>query len=107
MSLLELQAILDGLGVDLLEVIAMSEGSAIRELAAARVHAPVIRMACAIFQGLASEMIAALSEVQELDGSEVRPEWADALRRAIVKRVVQEVHAVVRRRATIGDIALL
>ena len=72
-----------------------------------KVRAPVIRMVCALFRSLASEMIAALEEVHELDGFEVRPEWADALRCPLVKRMVQEVHAVIRRRATMGAIALL
>jgi hypothetical protein len=106
MSVVELQAILGALDLDLLEVVAMGEGGARPDAIDTRVHGPVVHMVCAMFRGLASDLIAALDEVHEIDGSEVRPEWAIALRRALIKRVVQEVHAVIRRRATLSDLML-
>ncbi len=52
-------------------------------------------------------LVAALEEIEGMDGSEVRREWAGPLQAAVVQRLVKEVSSVLVRRANLSEIANL
>ncbi len=58
-------------------------------------------------RGLPSMLVAALEEIEGMDGSEVRREWAGPLQAAVVQRLVKEVSSVLVRRANLSEIANL
>ncbi len=65
----------------------------------------LIAMLSEVFRGLPSMLIAALEEIEGMDGSEVRREWAGPLQTAVVQRLVKEVSSVLARRASLSEMA--
>jgi hypothetical protein len=51
--------------------------------------------------------VAALDEIEGMDGTEVRKEWAGPLRQAVVEKLVKEVGAVMARRVQLAQISTL
>lgn len=106
MSLAELQAILGALDLGLLQAVTFVEALHEGRLRQPARFAPLIPMLCAMFHHLPSRLMQALEDVDDMDGTEVRPEWAAALQRAVIKRVVHEINAVTSRRAALSDFSI-
>ncbi|WP_298674330.1 XRE family transcriptional regulator [uncultured Sphingomonas sp.] len=66
-----------------------------------------IAMLTELFKGLPSMLVAALDEIEGLDGTEVRKEWAGPLRQAVIEKLVREVGAVMARRTHLAQISTL
>lgn len=66
-----------------------------------------IAMLTELFKGLPSMLVAALDEIEGMDGTEVRKEWAGPLRQAVIEKLVKEVGAVMARRAHLAQISTL
>jgi hypothetical protein len=106
MGLSELQAILRALDIDLLQAIIWAETIKDERIRSSPRYAGLVPMLCDMFYGLPANLIAALDEIEAMDGSEVRPEWATALQRAVIKRIVHEINAVTVRRAALNDFSI-
>ncbi len=103
MQINELQAILRALDVELLDAVFCVETLRDENIRYSDRYRTLISMLCALFRHLPASLIAALDDVTDLDGTEVRPEWAGPLERAVTKRIVHEINAVTNRRAMLGD----
>lgn len=101
-SLAEFHAIIAALDLSIFEAIIRAEGIARDKWRVTRYEA-AISMMSRLFRNLPAALIAALDELDEADGSEVRAEWSIALERAVVKRVLQEISAVAARRSAVAD----
>lgn len=97
MSFFEFQQLLEALGIPLVEA-AITVDTCHDELFQDERFANSLAMLAELFQGLPSMLVAALDEIEGLDGTEVRKEWAGPLRQAVVERLVREVTAVMARR---------
>jgi hypothetical protein len=64
-------------------------------------------MLAELFKGLPAMLVAALDEIEGMDGTEVRKEWAGPLRQAVVEKLVKEVSAVMARRVQLAQISTL
>lgn len=101
MNLSEFHTILSALKIDPIQAIISVETLKDDELRNSARYASLIPMLCDMFHDLPANLIQALEEVEGMDGTEVRPEWAAVLQRAVIKRVVHEISAVASRRAAI------
>lgn len=102
MTLAEFQALLRALGIDPIEAIVIVE--LIENLADthdAR-FAKLAVMMSTLLRGLPQRVVAALSEVDGMDGSEIRKEWGTYFQSAVVNRMVQEVGNILARRARLN-----
>lgn len=106
MTLGEFHAILNALEIDPIEAIISVETLKDDELRNSARYASLIPMLCEMFHDLPANLIAALEEVEGMDGTEVRPEWAAVLQRAVIKRVVHEISAVASRRTALSDFSI-
>lgn len=106
MHLNELRAILTALDVELLETVFCVETLHDENIRYSDRYRTLISMLCALFRHLPASLIAALDDVVDLDGTEVRPEWAVPLQRAMIKRIVHEINAVTSRRAMLSDFSI-
>jgi len=66
-------------------------------------HDTLISMLCDAFVDLPETLIILLEEFDGLDGSEVRRDWAPAIRRALARRMIEEVSAKLERRARLAE----
>ena len=48
-----------------------------------------------------------LDEIEGMDGTEIRTEWAGPLRQAVIEKLVKEVGAVMARRANLTQVSSL
>jgi len=99
MTLREFQTILRALDISIIQAIIQVEAFHGLELLQEERYATLIAMLCEVFRGLPMKLINALEELEGIDGSEVRKEWAYPLQKAVVKRLIDEVLAVMDRRA--------
>lgn len=106
MSLTELQALLRALDLDLLKAAICVETLRDKAVFTCPRYASLVPMLCAMFHDLPANLITALDDLQDMDGSEVRAEWAGPLQRAVIKRVIHEISAVANRRAALSDFSL-
>lgn len=98
MSLSEFQRILDALDINIVQAVIAVETYHDRKLFHDERFATSIAMLTELFKGLPSMLIAALDEIEGMDGTEVRREWAGPLRQAVVEKLVKEVTSVMARR---------
>ena len=105
MTLVEFQTILSALEINLLQAIIRVETLRDQKLADDERYATLIAMLGEVFKGLPSMLVTALEEIDGLDGTEVRREWAGPLQAAVVARLVKEVSNVMTRRASFAEIA--
>lgn len=103
MTLAEFQTILRALAVDPIEAIVVVD--LIRDLEIARDErfAKLASMLATLLRGLPQRLVAALHDVDGMDGSEIRQEWGVYFQNAVVNRMVQEVSQVLERRARIAS----
>ncbi|MCW2351795.1 XRE family transcriptional regulator [Sphingobium sp. B12D2B] len=64
-----------------------------------------IAMLTELFKGLPAMLVDALDEIEGMDGTEIRKEWAGPLRQAVIEKLVKEVCAVMARRAHLTQIS--
>lgn len=106
-SLVEFQKILNALDISLMQAI-ISVETAIAETA---VHderfATLLSMLSELFSGLPSRLIQALDDIEGIDGTEIRREWAVPLKEAMVEKLVKEVLSIMARRAVITETSRL
>lgn len=103
MTLSEFHRVLNALEIDLLEAVVTVEVCRETSFGNAARHRQLIAMLCGMFRDLPVNLISALDDVDGVDGTEVRAEWAPVLQRAVIKRLVHEIAAVVSRRAALSD----
>ena len=99
MTLTEFQQILDALDINIVQAVIAVETYHDSRLFHDERFATSIQMLTELFRGLPAMLIAALDEIEGMDGTEVRREWAGPLRQAVVEKLVKEVTAVMARRA--------
>jgi len=106
-SLVEFRKILTALDMSLMQAI-ISVETAIDEAA---VHderfATLLSMLSELFSGLPAMLVQALDEIDGIDGTEIRREWAVPLKEAMVEKLVKEVTNIMARRATISETSRL
>lgn len=107
MTLAEFQQILDALDINIVQAAIAVEGDRDRSLFHDQRFATSIAMLTELFKGLPSMLLAALDEIEGMDGTEVRKEWAGPLRQAVIEKLVREVSAVMARRAHFAQISTL
>ncbi|USI75121.1 XRE family transcriptional regulator [Sphingomonas morindae] len=66
-----------------------------------------IAMLTELFKGLPGMLVDALDEIEGMDGTEIRKEWAGPLRQAVIEKLVKEVGAVMARRASLTQTSFL
>jgi transcriptional regulator with XRE-family HTH domain len=102
-SLVEFRKILNALDISIMQAI-ISVETAIDETA---VHderfATLLSMLSELFSGLPAMLIQALDEIDGIDGTEIRREWADPLKEAVVEKLVKEVTRIMARRAVLTE----
>jgi len=107
MSLIEFQQILDALEMSMVQAVITVESYREQELLHDERFATCLAMLTEVFRGLPSMLVAALDEIEGMDGTEVRKEWAGPLRQAVVEKLVKEVSAVMARRAVLSQVSNL
>lgn len=107
MYLGEFQQILDALDINVVQVMIAVETYRDPKLFLDERFQTSIAMLTELFKGLPSMLVAALDEIEGMDGTEVRKEWAGPLRQAVIEKLVKEVGAVMARRAHLAQISTL
>ena len=103
MTLAEFQTILTALNISIIQAIIQVETFHGLELLQGGRYNTLIVMLCEVFHGLPKKVISALEELEGIDGSEVRKEWAGPLQKAVMKRLIDEILAVIDRRARFAE----
>jgi hypothetical protein len=107
MYLCEFQKILDALGINIVQAMIAVETYRDPKLFHDERFQTSIAMLTELFKGLPSMLVAALDEIEGMDGTEVRKEWAGPLRQAVIEKLVKEVSAVMARRAHLSQVSSL
>jgi transcriptional regulator with XRE-family HTH domain len=102
-TLIEFQALLRSLEIDIIQAIIRVEAIRDQKILADERYVALISMLATLFKGLPSGLVEALAEIDGLDGSEVRKEWAPHLQGFVIKRMVYEVTRVMQRREQIFE----
>ena len=97
--LCEFRQILDALNINIAQVMIAVETYQDPMLFHDERFQTSIAMLTDLFAGLPAMMVAALDEIEGMDGTEIRKEWAGPLRQAVIEKLVKEVGAVMARRA--------
>lgn len=105
MTLAEFQKILGALDLNIIQAIIRVETFRDQTMLADDRYATLIAMLSEVFRGLPAMLIEALDEMDGVDGTEIRREWAGPLQAAVVARLVKEVSSVMVRRASFSEIA--
>lgn len=95
----ELKALFAALDIDVFEAVICVEAFNDIDVLDAPRHRSVIALLRVVFRYLPVELLAALEEFDHIDGSDVRPEWAAGLQRAVVRRLVSEITRIAAERA--------
>jgi len=104
-SLDEFKRILRGLDISIVRAFITVESDGDPTLFHDRRFATTVAMLTELFQGLPATLLAALDQIEGIDGTEVRKEWAGPLRQAVVEKLVKEVSAVMARRETLSQLS--
>lgn len=107
MYLVEFQQILGALDINVVQAMIAVETYRDPKLFLDERFQTSIAMLTELFKGLPSMLVAALDEIEGMDGTEVRKEWAGPLRQAVIEKLVKEVGAVMARRAHLAQISTL
>lgn len=99
MTVDELQLILHALDTDLVEAYVSTKAWDVVEPTVLERHDSLIPMVCDAFVDLPQVLIVVLEELEGIEGTEIRRDWAPAVQRAILTRLVEEVKAKLNRRA--------
>ncbi|HEX7855099.1 MAG TPA: XRE family transcriptional regulator [Sphingobium sp.] len=107
MSLCEFKRILDALDINIVQAVIAIDACIDASFFQDQRFATSIAMMAELFRGLPAMLMAALDEIEGMDGTEVRKEWAGPLRQALVDKLVKEVSAVMTRRAELSEVSRL
>jgi transcriptional regulator with XRE-family HTH domain len=107
MSLSEFQKILNALEINIVQAVITVETYRDQKLFHDERFATSLAMLTEVFRDLPAMLVAALDEIEGMDGTEVRKEWAGPLRQAVVEKLVKEVTAVMARREIISQTSSL
>ena len=102
-TLSEFRVLLEALEIDLIQAIIKVESIRDQKVLADERYVALIAMLASLFKELPASLIQALAEIDGLDGSEVRKDWAPQLQTVVIKRMVHEVTNVLRRREQIFE----
>ncbi|WP_232016672.1 hypothetical protein [Sphingobium sp. YG1] len=102
-TLSEFRVLLEALEIDLIQAIIKVESIRDQKVLADERYVALIAMLANLFKELPASLIQALAEIDGLDGSEVRKDWAPQLQTVVIKRMVHEVTNVLRRREQIFE----
>lgn len=97
-TLSEFQIILRALDIEFIDAVLAVEVLTGHGILEDRRFASMVQMIGEMFTGLPCLLADALNEIDDLDGSEIRKDWATPIRRGIVEKVVKEVTAKIQRR---------
>ena len=103
MTLDEFQIILRALEMNVIQAVVSVEAIRDQRLLDSERYTAVIVMLCKMFAELPVPLIEAIDKIDGIDGSEVRPEWAGPLRKAVIKRLVYEIGKVAERRSSLDE----
>jgi hypothetical protein len=103
MTVREFETILRALDTNMVQAFIRLETGEQAEPGSVERYATLIVMLCECFTSLPGKLIKVLEELDGLDGSEVRKEWASPLQKAVIKKVAEEVVAVTQRRARLSQ----
>ncbi|AMK20548.1 MULTISPECIES: helix-turn-helix domain-containing protein [Sphingomonadales] len=103
MTVDELQIILHALGTDIVAAYVRIKASGTIPQPLIERHDVLFTMICDAFVDMPEGLIVLLEELEGIDGSEVRPEWAVPVRRAVVRKLLDEVSAKLARRARLAE----
>jgi len=95
----ELKALFVALEIDVFEAVICVEAFDDIDVLDSPRHRAVIALLRVVFRYLPVELIAALEDLDHIDDSDVRPEWAAGLQRAVVRRLVNEITRIAAERA--------
>lgn len=98
MTLSEFHVILRALGIRVIDAVMAVEVLTGRGILEDRRFSTMLQMVSEMMTGLPCLLAEALNEIDDLDGSEIRKDWAGPIRRGIVEKVVKEVTAKIQRR---------
>jgi len=107
MTLAEFQQILAALDINIVQAAIAVEADRDEALFHDQRFATSLAMLSELFKGLPSMLLTALDEIEGMDGTEVRKEWAGPLRQAVIEKLVKEVSAVMARRSHFAQISTL
>lgn len=99
----EVQLILNALGTDMVEAYICTKTWETIDTDLLERHDAVIPMVCDAFVDLPQVLIVVLEELEGIEGTEIRRDWAPAVQRAILARLVEEVKATLNRRARLVE----
>ncbi|WP_281271752.1 helix-turn-helix domain-containing protein [Hephaestia caeni] len=100
----ELRQILDALDIDILLAVICVEIIREPDLLYSERYATLITMLSAMFRELPMHLLTSLEEVEGVDGTEVRLEWAGVLRRSVIQRIIKGMSETAARRASLADL---
>ncbi|SEK04008.1 Cro/C1-type HTH DNA-binding domain-containing protein [Sphingobium sp. AP50] len=103
MSVDELQVILHALDYDVVHAYIQSKACEDLEVTQLDRHDPLISMLCDAFINLPRILISTLDDLDGVDGTEVRREWAGAIQRTVVSRLIDGVRDIMNRRARLAE----
>jgi hypothetical protein len=103
MTVAELETILHGLDMDIVQAFVRLKAFEGLEILQRERYASLILMLCEVFVGLPRKVIEILEELEGIDGSEVRKEWAGIVQNGVVKQLTEEVGRVLKRRSMIAE----
>ena len=103
MTLVEFQTILHVLGIGFIQAVLGVETLRDLSLLHDGRFSTMMQMISEVFASLPITLVNALNEVEGMDGTEIRREWATPLRDGVVDRVVREVAAIIERRAKLDQ----
>lgn len=98
-SLDEVKALFMALDIDVFEAVICVESFGDVDALDSPRHRAVSALLRVVFRYLPVELVRALEELDHIDGSDVRPEWATGLQRAVVRRLVSEITRLAAERA--------
>ncbi|WP_340054604.1 hypothetical protein, partial [Pseudomonas sp. JAI120] len=102
-SLVEFQKILAAMGISIIQAIISVESQIDPDMLYDERFTTLLLMLSELFSGLPSRLIQALDEIEGIDGTEIRREWATPLKEAVVEKLVKEVTRILARRAELTE----
>jgi len=103
LSLVEFQTILSALDISIILAIISVESAIDQKVVHDERFGTLLAMLSELFSGLPSMLIQALDEIEGIDGTEIRREWAVPLKEAVVEKLVKEVTKIMARRAVLTE----
>ncbi len=104
---IEIQLIVKALGVSHMQAVISVETLRDLSLLLDERFATVLTMLSQVYNEMPDRLIAALSEIDGVDGTEIRRQWAEPLREAVIQKLISEVTKLIARRDVLTEIKSL